>query len=121
MARRGGNDELATKLLKSKDRVEALQWLTGAKAGVHRNIGEMTERQSSAYIRRLYRHGATEVFVVQIGVNREFESTDTLILTLPDDPTARKAIFDAEGDRTEKMGYEREEDHGQRHLLIWFD
>ena len=107
--------------MKSQDKVEALAWLTDAPAGVHRNIGEMTNPESVAYVRRLYKLGATEVVAVDIGVNRNYESTDTLIATLPQNPKTRKAIFESEGERAEEMGYEMEPDAAQPHLFIWFD
>lgn len=108
-------------LLKSKDKVEAMRWLTGAPSGVHRNIGEMSNADSIRYVRSLYDLGARKVVAVHIGINRNYESTDTLVVTLPDHAAARKAIFDSESQRAEEMGYEEEADVGQKYLLSWFD
>src|SRR6516165_9140403 len=102
-----GDDETIEKLLRSKDKVEALSWLTGASAGVHRNVGEMTHPESVAHVRKLYKLGATEVVAVEIKMNGKYESTDTLVATLPRNPAARKAIFEFETERVEEMGYEQ--------------
>ena len=112
---------MVRRLLKSKDKVEALDWLAGAPPGVHRNIGEMTNQESVAYVRKLYKLGATNVVVVEIGVNGKYESTDTLIARLSKDPKRRKAIFRLETERVEDMGYEMETDTGQQHIFVWFD
>jgi hypothetical protein len=71
-------DELMRKLLRRKDRVAALAWLTGGPGGVHRNVGEMEHADSVALVRRLYDMGVLEVIAVDIGrsPNRRFESTD---------------------------------------------
>lgn len=122
MAKRESNENpTILALLKSKDKVEAIDWLTGAPKGVHRNVGELTHEDSVRFVRRLYKLGAPEVVVVEIGVNATYESTDTLIAMLPKEPVARKAIFDSEGERAEEMGYEQEPDVGQKYLLVWFD
>jgi hypothetical protein len=109
------------KLLKSADKVNALKWLSEVPTGVHRNIGEMTNRDSVAYVRKLIKLGAADVIAAEIGINGKYESTDTLVATLPDDPAARKAIFNFEGRRVEEMGYDASTDIGQRYLFMWFD
>lgn len=114
-------DEIVSELLKRKDKIEAIKWLTSAPAGVHRNVGEMTNEESVAYVRNLYKLGAREVAAVKLSTNRKYESTDTLILTLPNDPSARAMIFESETERVEEMGYDEEPDMGQRYLLCWFD
>lgn len=53
--------DMVRRLLKSKDKVEALDWLAGASPGVYRNIGEMTNQESVAYVRKLYKLGATNI------------------------------------------------------------
>jgi hypothetical protein len=115
------DDDFVREMLSRADRVEALEWLTNAPPAVHRNIGEMPQRDSVSFVRKLYKLGAKEVVAVDIGINRNYESTDTLIATLPDDPEAREAIFDFERPRVEAMGYDAYEDIGQRHLLVGFD
>lgn len=122
MAKDKNNDSpTVVELLKSKDKVEAMKWLTTAPTGVHRNIGEMTNEDSIRYIAHLYDLGAREIVVVKIGANGRYESTDTLIATLPEKSAARKAVLASEAERLEEMGYEQVADVGQKHLLLWFD
>jgi hypothetical protein len=106
------------KLLRQKDKVEALTWMEGNQ---WRNVGELSHKASLALVRRLYRFGAIEVVAVDIGAHAGFESTDTLIATLPHDPASRRKIFDWDNERVQKMGYEPYPDEGQDHHLIWFD
>lgn len=108
-------------LLKRKDKSEAIKWLTGAPKGVHRNVGELSNADSIEYVKKLYTLGAREVVVVKIGVNGKYESTDTLIATLPSEPPARKAIFASEVKRVKEMGYEKDPDVGPKYLFLWFD
>ena len=124
MARSDFEDEQMRGLLRKKDRVEALGWLTSSPPGVSRGVGEMCDEDSVALVRKLYKWGVTEVIAVEIGIspNRRFESTDTLIVVLPDDAAVRKRVLDWNNKRSEKMGYEAiEEDRGQRYVLVWFD
>lgn len=107
-------------LLRRKDKVEALKWLTSASGGVYRNIGEMTDKESVAYVRKLYKLGAEEVVVAELQRNGEYESTNNVVLTLPDDRSARRAIFEFETDRVEEMGFEQDPDTGQKYLWCWF-
>lgn len=58
-------------LLKQKDKVEALNWLTSAPRGVHRNVGELTGEESVQYLRNLYELGVLEILAVKIGVKRQ--------------------------------------------------
>ncbi|MDB5299735.1 MAG: hypothetical protein JWO87_1398 [Phycisphaerales bacterium] len=107
-----------------KDRVEALGWLTGAPPNIYRNVGEMTHNQAVALVRRLYKWGVPEVIAVNIGASPDgsIESTDDLIAVLPSDLVARKRVITWNNKRSYKMGYEAPtEDHGQSHLLVWFD
>ena len=115
--------KLVGKLLKRKDKHEALGWLTGAPKGIDRGISEMDNRESIAYVRHLYKLGVEELDVVKIdsSPDGELQSSDNLIAKLPDDPRKRKAIFAAEGKRTVEMGYDPYADSGQRYLWIWFD
>lgn len=115
-----GESYRVRELLKRKDKAEALKWLTSSPAGVYRNIGEMTDKESIAYVRRLYRLGAREVVIAELQRNGEYESTNNVVLTLPDDRSARRAIFEFETDRVEEMGFEQDSDTGQKHLWCWF-
>jgi hypothetical protein len=117
------SEKLIKKLLTKKEKHEARQWLSGAPRGITRFIGEMDPDASAGYIRNLYDLGAEEILVVEISEspNRKLESADTLILKLPNKPSMRAAIFEAESTRVTQMGLDPETDYEQDHLLIWFD
>jgi len=115
-----GESETVRKLLKRKDKVEAIKWLTSAPAGVYRNIGEMTDKESIAYVRKLYKLGAREVILAELQLGGEYESTNNVLITLPDDRSARRAIYEFETDRVEEMGFEQDPDIGQKYLWCWF-
>lgn len=120
----GANDPTVASLLRRRDKKEALDWLSNPPASVTRTVGELPPAESIALVRRLYKMQAASVDVVKVTTspNRKYESTDYLLCALPDDQAARTRIFEWERERAFKMGYEMsEEDHGQTHLLIWFD
>jgi len=100
---------------------EALRWVADAPPEVIRFIGEMPTRESIAYIKKMYKLGATEIFVIDIDANGKYESASRLSASLPSDRNKRAAIFDAETDRVEEMGFEMESDTGQETIFLWFD
>lgn len=114
----GNDQEFVRKLLRRKDKTEALAWLEGNEG---RNVGEMSHKASLALVRRLYSFGAIEIVAVEISANAGLESTDTLIATLPTDPAKRRKLFDWKNEHARLMGYEPEVDEGADHLFIWFD
>jgi hypothetical protein len=71
---RDDDQEFVRKLLRKKDKVEALSWLEGDEG---RNVGELSHAKSLSLIRRLYKLGAVEIVAVDIGGHAGFESTDT--------------------------------------------
>jgi hypothetical protein len=112
-------DEYIQKLLRKKDKAEALKWLSGLEN--QRNIGELSYKKSMSLVRKLYAMGALEVIATDISEHAGLASTDTLIATLPEDPAHRELLFEWNNDRILKMGYESGVDRGQKHMLIWFD
>ena len=115
-----GESETVRKLLKRKDKVEAIKWLTSAPAGVYRNIGEMTDKESISYVRKLYKLGAREVILAELQLGEVYESTNNVLITLPENRSARRAIYEFETDRVEEMGFEQDLDSGQKYLWCWF-
>ena len=112
---------IAKLLRKRKDKFEALSWLKASTDKSKRNLAEFTPKQSIKWIQQLYARGATEVWAVRIGRNPPYESIDTLIVTLPDDPGARLAVFRWTNAQAMSDGFDPDEDYGQRHLYVWFD
>ena len=121
MSENAESDQLIRKLLRRKDKIEAQKWLQEDAGSSRRNIGEMTRSDSIALVHQLYKWGAKKVFAVDIGVNNQYESTDTLIIALPAEAEGREKIFEWSNELTKRMGYEAEEDRGQEYLLHWFD
>ena len=121
MASRGDSQDFIAKLLRRRDKTEGLSWLRGQSPTVYRNIGELTNADSIAFIERLYGLGAVEVVVVDIQRNGGFESTDSLVVTLPEQKPLRDAVFAFANDHTIPMGLEAKSDSGQPHFFIWFD
>ena len=103
------------------DKFEALSWLRAGNPKSYRYLAEWTNEESIKLIEQAYRCGATEVWAVKFDRNPPYESINTLIVTLPDDPTARDAVFGWANDQSEEQGFDPEEDYGQSHLYLWFD
>lgn len=110
-------DQAIQKLLRGKNRSEALSWLQNSE---QRNVGELEHGESIELIQALYELGAVKVLAVEIDASGPYESTDTLIVTLPDDD-ARSAIFAKVNALERTMGFDPEEDRGQPHLMVYFD
>jgi hypothetical protein len=122
MRQREHEEKLIARLLRKKDKVEALSWLEGIHASSNRNLAEWTTAESIARIRGLYGSGAREVWAVQFDRNLPYESINTLIVTLPDDAAERAKVFEWVREQAMVQGFEETEpDAGQRHLRVWFD
>jgi hypothetical protein len=106
------------KLLRKRDRVEALGWMDGATPPTYRNLGESPAPESLALIKRLYAMGAKEVFVVDIRRNGIYESSEKLILRLPEDPAERRKVFSWANIVIIRRGFDPNEDYGQEYLFV---
>jgi hypothetical protein len=112
---------IAKLLRKRKDKFEALAWLNERSEASDRGLSEWNWEESVRMIRQLYDVGAREVWAVEFGRNPPYESIHTLVVTLPDEPAARRAVFGWVNEQTVRQGFEAEEDYGQRHVSVWFD
>lgn len=123
MAKGENNSPDVASLLRTKNKMEALDWVSNPPSGVTRTVGELAPDKSVALVRRLYRMGAKIVYAVKIGASPDgkYESTDHLICALPSDPAAREQIFQWDDERVREFGVEGVKDTGQTHILIWFD
>ena len=76
---------------------EAGAWLE-QKDGKERAVGdgEQDAAASSRLVRDLYRRGAVDVTAVDIEADAHLETTSTLIVTLPQEPEARRRVFQVE-------------------------
>jgi hypothetical protein len=114
-------ENLIAKLLRKKDKFEALSWLEKSGASEHRNVAELTNAQSIELIRELYMRGATKVWAVKFDRSLPYESINTLIVELPIDSLQRMAVFDWEKEQAERQGFDVHDDYGQHFLHVWFD
>ena len=110
---RNQHDEFINKFLRSPNRGEARQWLSGDEG---RNIGIMTPEESREFVEEGYNGGATKILAVEI----EDETTNCLIVYLPADGPKRKRIFEWNGESAQKCGFDPYDDWGQNELFVYF-
>ena len=113
--------DLIDKLIRNKDKHEALAWLRGSKTGSYRYISEWTNKKSVAWIKTLYEAGAPEAWAVEFARNAGYESITVLIVMLPTDGVVRAKVFDFANAQIQAEGFDPEDDYGQLHLYLWFD
>jgi hypothetical protein len=123
MDSRKQSEKLIQILLRRADAAEARSWLGNHRKNPHRNIGEMSHDDSKSLVERMYELGAKQVIVSEIGASPggEYESTDNLVVKLPEDKAARASLFDLANEHTMRMGFEPGDDYGQEYLFVWFD
>jgi hypothetical protein len=113
-------DALLNPLLHQSGAREAGSWLKSGK-GLY-SLGELTPAGSVRLINTIYRAGAVTVTAVEIRVYPDgSENTGKLVLTLPDDPLQRTAVFDWEAKQARKRGFCPAKDVGQHYLFAMLD
>lgn len=105
-------DQLCERLLRKSDKAEAREWLRSAA----RSIGGRSSTESIALVEELYALGATEVVAVDIGTG---QTTDTLVVVLPEDAAARKKLFELEEALMKTAGFDKSSDQGQKYLFLF--
>jgi hypothetical protein len=104
-------------------RAEARAWLHEATATNLRRLGPWGPDLALEYVERLYELGAKHVLAVQIeaiaGVGEE--STDHLLIELPDSRQQREGLFKLEAELAEAQGLDHVSDHGQKYLYMRVD
>ncbi|MFO1488725.1 MAG: hypothetical protein U1F65_09630 [Verrucomicrobiota bacterium] len=107
---------------------EATKWIatTGNHAPFASNHFKSRE-EALAFIRSLYRLGATAVFAAHIRDEPERIKdeggpySDSLFVYLPSDRSRRKALFEVEAREAKSEGFAPTEDNGQDRFLLWWD
>jgi hypothetical protein len=117
------HERFIAKLLKDRNKAEALAWLSGGAAGSFRNLGELeTNEESVALVREVYALGAVQVLAMEID---SYDGADgnsgKLVIELPEDEAARGRVFAWCARQGEKLGFEGDEDFGQRYLFVMLD
>ncbi len=119
MTDREETERLIQKLLrKRKDKFEALSWLKERDTKSVQYLAEYPPEASIKVIKEIYRSGAKEVWAVQFDRNLQYESINTLIITLPEDPTKRGTVFRWAHNQAEQEGFDPDVDYGQSHLYV---
>jgi hypothetical protein len=118
------HEKLIHRLLSDPAKVEAQDWLKSEKTGKSRTVGSCeTNRDSLEFVQEIYNLGAPEIFAVNIHAkpNSAGERTGKLVVTLPEDPKQRSAIFDWCKHQGESLGFTPDADHGESHLFLLLD
>jgi hypothetical protein len=97
---------------------EARAWLGAAQ---NRSLYTLPRAEAQQMVEQLYTAGATSVQAT--GIVEEFNVATNLVVTLPEEKSARKRLFEIEAKFLEKRGAEdgKSEDVGQKHIEFWFD
>jgi hypothetical protein len=113
-------DAFCRDLLQKKSHREALSWVSESSEGNIRTIGEQTPKESLAIVKRLYEQGAKQVWAVDLEVYpNEGQSTNTLIVELPEQAELRKQLFHLEGRVAASEGFDPVSDNGQHYLFLY--
>jgi len=107
---------------------EATKWIatTGNHAPFASNHFKSRE-DALAFVRDLYRLGATAVYAVDIKDEPDRIKdeggpySDSLFVYLPSDRSRRKALFQVEAREAKSEGFAPTEDKGQERFLLWWD
>jgi hypothetical protein len=92
---------------------DVFEWLA-APSGAPKDLGGMTADQALALARKFEARGARRLLAVGNTATR----SRGLLIELPDDPTARLAIFQLYADQVRNRGLAPQTDHGQKYLLV---
>lgn len=109
-------------LLGEPESREVVEWLQSGPPDT-RTLGEIpTTAASLELAREIYSRGAKKVTAVKIDSYPGGEqNTGKLVITLLDDPPARKRVFEWCATLAEKMGFDAEIDVGQTLLFVMLD
>jgi len=122
-AGRKDHERFIAKLLKGRNKAEALSWLSAGSSESFRNLGELRSNEESvALVRDAYESGAAEVLAVEIDSYADgTQNTGKLVIVVPDDVAARRQVFEWCARQAVELGFEGDEDFGQRHLFVMLD
>jgi hypothetical protein len=118
------HEQLISRLLSDRNRLEVLKWLEGSSAKDKRTIGGFkTNHDSIRFVKEIYRAGALEVIAVHIKkiLHRNSHRTGKLVVKLPQDAKSRKAIFKWCRQQGDSLGFSPDPDHGESYLFLLLD
>lgn len=115
------NEHLEELLHRGKS-VEALKWaneVQGEKP--YRTVFEYDNAESLKIIKDLYEMGAEVVTAIDIESDPKYgETTNMLIVSLPNDPKARQNIFAFAATQARRSGFGPTADRGQKLLMLFW-
>ena len=113
-------DAFCRNLLDTKTHREALSWVAESKDHDIRTIGEQSPEDSLRTVQRLYADGATRVWAVDLETYpKEGQSTNILIVELPNDPKLRRQMFRLEAQVGASEGFDPVSDDGQHYMFLY--
>jgi hypothetical protein len=95
------------------NQAEARQWLANNE---NRNVGEMTPDAAREVIEGGYKAGAIRITAVDI----QGDTTDCLIVELPQKGNQRKEVFEWNNELALSSGFDPDDDWGQSELFVYF-
>jgi hypothetical protein len=115
-------DELATKLVAGPKVREASAWLKESRRP-SRSLGEARgQEESLRLVNKIYTLGALAVHSVEInGKPDEDQNSGRLVVELPRDARSRKRLLKLSGALAKEMGFDPDQDVGQRYVIVMLD
>jgi hypothetical protein len=113
-------DRFCRTMLATDPHREARAWLAESKQGDERNLGEKAVPDSRQIVETLYRLGATDVQAIDVQRQPGWgESTNRLIVALPDDPGRRRELLAYGEELASSQGFDGVPDEGQRYMFLY--
>ncbi|MCW3060390.1 MAG: hypothetical protein JWQ02_2211 [Capsulimonas sp.] len=116
--------DMQQRLAKTPRKAEALHWLN-IKDKIDRTVGKdnptYTNADSVRFVKSLYTAGAVKVIAVNIVLDRNMESTRTLIVQMPKSRPQRQQILNIINPIVLAGGFESDPDYGQTYEMIFWD
>ena len=118
------HEQLIQRLLSDPAKMEAMGWLKSVHPGENRTVGACELNvESLEFVQKIYDLGALEILAVNIHPhpNGAGEHTGKLVVTLPQNPEQRTAIFEWCRLQGDSLGFTPESDQGESHLFLLLD
>ena len=118
------HEQLIDRLLNDPAKQEALQWLKACGVAEKRAIGCFESAEESIqFVQQIYDFGAVLIVAVQIrpAAKGTGQRTGKLVVELPKDSRARRAIFDWCKAQGHRLGFSPNPDKGETHLFLLLD
>lgn len=117
------HDRWCEQLMAKGKSAEAKAWFEDGDAkGELRTVSEFDNARTQAIIEELYDLGAAKVTAADIDSEPGFgDTTDVLIVALPEDGEQRAKLFHYENRHSGLFGFGGASDESQKYLFLWWD